>query len=35
MRLFVLAALMVVPADTQDRAGGLPLIEKLRAAAPA
>jgi putative transposase len=25
-------ALMVVPASTQDRAGGLPLIEKLRAA---
>jgi transposase len=25
-------ALMVVPASTQDRVGGLPLIEKLRAA---
>jgi transposase len=25
-------ALMVVPASTQDRAGGVPLIEKLRAA---
>ena len=25
-------ALMVVPASTQDRAGGVPLVEKLRAA---
>ena len=25
-------ALLVVPADTQDRAGGIPLVEKLRAA---
>ena len=24
-------ALMVVPADTQDRAGGIPLVERLRA----
>jgi putative transposase len=30
--LGLLWALMVVPADTQDRAGGIPLVEKLRAA---
>ena len=30
--LGLLWALMVVPASTQDRAGGLPLIEKLRSA---
>ena len=28
----LLWALMVVPASTQDRAGGIPLVEKLRAA---
>jgi putative transposase len=30
--LGLLWALLVVPASTQDRAGGVPLIEKLRAA---
>ena len=30
--LGLLWALMVVPASTQDRAGGIPLVEKLRAA---
>ena len=30
--LGLLWALMVVPASTQDRAGGVPLVEKLRAA---
>jgi len=31
--LGLLWALLVVPASTQDRAGGIPLVEKLRAAA--
>jgi len=30
--LGLLWALLVVPASTQDRAGGIPLVEKLRAA---